>query len=86
MTLTELMKKLVFDVMPPTEGSKVYQINQEDMLKIYKIISDERIDFEDLPEPKKDFIKGILAKLGFQVLSLLRRKYMTRTTSTLEIT
>jgi hypothetical protein len=64
--------------MPYIDGARVYQLNQEDMARIYQIISDGAIDFEELPEPKKDFVKGTLAKLGFQALSFLRRKYLMR--------
>jgi hypothetical protein len=40
-------------------------------------IFDERIDYEELPEPKREF-KGVLAKLGFQLLSVLRKKYLSK--------
>jgi len=52
-------------------------IKQKDIETIYKIIEEEKIEFEELHEPKREF-KGILHKLGFQVMSVIRKRYMSR--------
>ena len=77
LSITTLMKKLITEVVPPTDNGQLYIVNQQDMDMIYKIIDDEKIDFEELPEPKRDF-KGILHKLGFQMMSIIRKRYLTR--------
>lgn len=49
LSITALMKKLITEVTPPTDNGQLYIINQKDMETIYKIIEEEKIDFDDLP-------------------------------------
>lgn len=77
LSVTALMKRLITEVMPPIDNSSVYMVNRSDTDIIYKIIEDEKIDFDELPEPKQEF-KGILHKLGFQVMSVIRKRYLMR--------